>query len=105
MKQRKVKEFKRKLREVQKRKNKILQQAKILDALKEEMDVEIPTPTPGNLENYVHHTINGIYTILQTETMVNTCNVAMWACLFALLAAVAGAAGAIAAWLTLMPSR
>jgi hypothetical protein len=100
MKQREVNKWARKLSMVQKAPN-FEEQRKAAIDLQREMKLVVPFPGSGAGEDIYYRT-SQMHTILQTETMVNAGKVAMWSCVFALFAAIAGAVGAVVACLTVL---
>lgn len=100
MKQREVNRWAKKLSIVQRAPD-FEKQRKAAIELQQEMKLVLPGALLGAGEDIYYRT-SQMHTILQSETMVNTAKVAKWSCVFALLAAIAGAVGAVVACLTVL---
>jgi hypothetical protein len=63
-------------------------------------------PPPGGYKkyplDYMKMITQNIHTVLQTETMVNTCNIAKRSCMWAAIAAFIALLATIAAWITVI---
>jgi len=76
-------------------------QRKAAIELQTEMKLVLPGALLGAGEDIYYRT-SQMHTFLQTWTMVNSTKTAKWACVFAFLAAIAGAVGAVVACLTVL---
>lgn len=99
MKQRQVNKHKQRLSKILEIESRP-EQMEEAQALQQTMGKNLPLAIGESQEAYTHHLIGAIYTVLQTETIVNACNFAKWSCIWAAVAATVALIAAGAAWIT-----
>jgi hypothetical protein len=99
MKQRKVNKYKQELHEILGVEDHQEQYGNAR-SLQTRMRINVPLAVGDAEERTTDCILRGIYTVLQTETMVNACNFAKWSCIWAAVAATVALIAAGAAWTT-----
>lgn len=73
-----------------------------IEALAKRINAPIPTKHGQGNQEFVNETVRHIHTVLQTETMINTCRIANKSCRWAAVAATLSFFGILGAWLAIV---